>query len=204
MKALFSTGIGVPLARALHEHRAWLVPLAIVLIVNVVVLIAVVMPLSSSVAANEQRELATQQNLAAAEQDLKNAEALRDGKAQATTDLEAFYKEVLPQDVSAARRLTHIRLAQMAKEHDVLYEQGSTSLQVVKDSSLSRLHVTMQLTGAYADVRSFLHALETSKDFVVIDNMNLSQGGEQGRASALSLSLVVSTYYPGVASADAR
>lgn len=204
MKALFSTGLGVPLGRALHEHRAWLVPLAIVLIVNLVVLVAVVMPLSRGVAQNEQRELAARQGLVAAEQDLKNAEGLRDSKAQATTDLDVFYREVLPQNVSAARRLLHIRLAQMAKEHDVSYEQGSTSLQVMKESTLSRLHVSMQLTGAYADVRSFLHALETAKDFVVVDNMVLSQGGEQGRATNLSLNLQVSTYYPGVADADAR
>src|SRR5918992_1478561 len=109
MKSLFSVGIDVPLARALREHRAWLVPLAIVLVVNAGLLLAVVMPLSRAVAGSEQREQAARTALAAAEQDLKSAEALRDGKAQATTDLDVFYKEVLPADVSVARRLTHVK-----------------------------------------------------------------------------------------------
>lgn len=205
MKGLFSMDAGVPLARALREHRAWLVPLAIVLIVNAVVLLVVVMPLSRAAEGNAQREQAARAALAAAEQDVKLAEALRDGKVQATSDLDVFYQEVLPDDVSAARRLTHVKLAQLARGHDVLYERGSTSLEQLKGSALERLHVSMSLTGEYADVRTFLYELETAPDFVVIDNMLLSEGTDQER-SGLSLTLEVSTYYPAPAPAgtDAR
>jgi Tfp pilus assembly protein PilO len=203
MKSLFSVGVEVPLARALREHRAWLVPLAIVLIVNAGLLLAVVLPLSRAVAANEQREQAAGQALAAAERDVKLAEALRDGKAQATTDLDAFYRDVLPDDVSAARRLTHVKLAQMASTHDVLYERGSTTLEKLRESTLARLHVKMSLTGEYADIRAFLHELETANDFVVVDNMALTEGDED-KKGGLSLALEVSTYYRAQAGTDAR
>jgi len=194
MKALFSLGSEVPLARAMHEHRAWLVPLAIVLVINAVLLVAVVLPLSRSVAGNEQRAVAAQTALAAAERDLKAAEAQRDGKAQATTDLDVFYREVLPKDVSDARRLTHVKLAQMASTHDVVYERGSTSAERIKESTLERLHVSMSLAGAYEDIRAFLHALETASDFVVIDNIVLTDDAVD--SGSLSLTLEVSTYYP--------
>jgi Tfp pilus assembly protein PilO len=203
MKALFGAGIGVPWARAMREHRAWLLPLGMVLLVNAGVLLAVVLPLSRAVAGNEQREQAALAASAAAQRDVKVAESLRDGKAQATTDLDVFYREVLPADVSAARRLTHIKLAQMAKNHDVLYERGSTSLERLRESTLERLHVSMSLTGEYTDIRAFLHELETAGDFVVIDNMVLSQGEEQGRGG-LSLTLEVSTYYRAQAGSNAR
>ncbi len=203
MKELFGTGGGIPLARALREHRAWLVPLGIVLIVNAGVLLAVVLPLSRAVASNEQREQVARQALIGADRDVKNAEALRDGKAQATTDLDLFYRDVLPADVSSARRLTHVKLANMAMGHDVVYERGSTSLQPLRDSALERLHVTMSLTGSYADIRAFLHELETAGDFVVIDNMVLTQGDDE-KSSDLSLALEVSTYYRAQAGTNER
>jgi Tfp pilus assembly protein PilO len=198
-----NTFLGVPLARAVREHRTWLVPLAIVLIVNAGLLIALVMPMSRAVAGSEQREQAVRTALTAAEQELKTAEALRDGKAQATTDLDVFYRDVLPDDVSAARRLTHVKLAQMASAHDVLYERGSTALERLKESTLERLHVSMALTGEYADIRAFLHELETAADFVVIDNILLTQGADEDRRG-LSLTLEVSTYFPAPAVSDAR
>lgn len=200
MKALFSTGADVPMARAVHEHRAWLIPLGIVLAANAVLAIAVVMPLARAAAGNEQRALVAQAALSAADKDLKAAEALRDGKAQATTDLDVFYRDVLPGNVAAARRLTHVKLAQMAGAHDVVYQRGATSAERIKESTLERLHVTMSLEGDYADVRAFLHELETAPDFVVIDNIVLTEGGEN--ESGLSLTLEVSTYYP--VGSDAR
>lgn len=194
MKALFSMGADVPLARAVREHRAWLLPLAIVLIVNAVLLVAVVLPLSRAVAANGQRAQTANGALAAAEKDVKAAEAQRDGKAQATTDLDVFYSEVLPKGAAEGRRLTHVKLAQMASAHDVLYSRGSTSAERIKESTLERLHVSMSLEGEYAAIRAFLHALETAPDFVVIDNMLLTEGA--GDNGGLELTLDVSTYYP--------
>lgn len=200
MKALFSMGETVPLGRAAREHRAWLVPLAAVLAINAGVLLAVVLPLSRAVAANERREQAAQTSLAAGQRDLQTSQALRDGKVQASSDLETFYRQILPGDVAAARRLTHVKLAQLAASHDVLYERGTTVAERLKDSTLARLHVSMSLTGDYADIRAFLHDLETAADFVVIDNMVLAEGAKEG--DGLSLTLEVSTYYP--AAADAR
>ena len=55
------------------------------------------------------------------------------------------------------------------------------------------LQVSMLLSGAYRDIRRFIHALETAPEFVVIEEIVLSQGDETEAGEVLSL--VLSTYY---------
>lgn len=184
----------VSLARVVHEHRRWLLPLALVLLANVGVFVAVVLPLSRAASTSEQRAAAARQSLAAAERELKAAEATRDSQSTATRELETFYHEVLPKDFRSAARLTHVRLAQLAEKHGVRYERMSASPERERDSSLEHLVVAMDLSGPYESIRAFLHELETAPEFVVIDNMVLSDPGESVE-SGLTLSLQLSTYY---------
>jgi Tfp pilus assembly protein PilO len=194
MKATLGGGAEVPLGRVVAEHRAWLIPLALVFLVTVGVLVAGVLPLSRAVASSERRAQAARQTLAAAEQEFKAAENLRGSQTLASRDLETFYGEVLPKDFGAARRITHIKLAQLAQTHGVRYERMSASPETARDSSLERLKVTMTLAGDYDDFRSFLYDLETSPDFLVIDNIVLTEDEDQ-RGAVLSFILDVSTYY---------
>jgi Tfp pilus assembly protein PilO len=53
------------------------------------------------------------------------------------------------------------------------------------------------LSGTYADMRAFIHQLETAPEFVVIDNVELTEGAEGG---VLGLTLELSTYYRNAAS----
>ena len=192
MKPSFGGG-GVPLSRVLREHRSAMLPLTAVLVINLIVLAVVVLPLAQRAASNETRAAAAQRAEAAAEREFKQAEAFREGKSKATSDLEAFYKQVLPSDATAARRITHLKPQQRAREHRVLYERGATEEETIDDSSLERQTVTMTLSGSWDDIRAFIYALETSPDFVVIDNVVI-QEGTSGNAS-LSLDLDLTTYY---------
>ena len=193
MKPLFGAGAAVSLGRVIREHRAALVPLAIVLAINVAVLGLVVWPLSQRVSGNQSRASATERTQATAASEFKQAESIRDGKARASTDLETFYKDVLPADVAAARRMTHLRFQQKAREHGVQFQRGATSEEQIRDSSLDRLTVSMTLSGDYDDIRALIYDLETSPDFFVIDNMALTEGGDPN--APLSLALEVSTYF---------
>jgi hypothetical protein len=49
------------------------------------------------------------------------------------------------------------------------------------------------LTGEYRNIRRFIHNLETAPEFLVIENVALSQGSERERG--LSVVVKVSTYY---------
>jgi hypothetical protein len=193
VKALFTVGSEVPFSRVVADHRRVLVPLGAVLVINLVVLIAVVLPLRRSVESGDVRARTSAAALAAATADFKNAEATREGQGQATRDLQRFYKEVLPVDVSAARRLTNLKLGQMVRQHDVNFQRSASTPETVRESDLERLKISYTLSGDWEDIRMLIHDIETGPDFVVIDNVVLQEGIETNAPLALNLDL--STYY---------
>jgi hypothetical protein len=90
-------------ARVLHEKRALIWPLVVALLVNLLVYAVVVYPLSRKVAGGEQAAEASAAALAAARRDYAAARATVAGKGQADIELQKFYSEVLPPDVSSSR-----------------------------------------------------------------------------------------------------
>lgn len=193
MKALYSVTGQVPLARIIREYRAVLLPLGIVLAANLIALVAVVLPLSARVSSNEQRAEAAERQRAQAGADFQRAEALRQAQTQATVDLETFYAQVLPANVTAARRIMQLRLQQTAREHDLHYQGSGTTEEALRDSNLLRLTMSVRLAGEYDDIRAFIYELETSPDFVVIDDVALALG--TALDAPLAVSMQVSTYY---------
>lgn len=188
-----STTVPISWARVIREHRRSLVPLAIVLAINVVVLLAVVLPLGRRVAGNEQRAAQAARAQITAQAEYRAAEAVREGKAQATKDLDTFYRTVLPSNVAAARRILQSKVLALAKEHDVDYERGSADTEDVRAAGLERLVYSLTLTGEYNDIRAMIYDLETAPEFIVIDNIVLAEGRETN--APLSWSLELSTYY---------
>ena len=193
MKALFTFGGEVPAQRVIADHRRWLMPVGVVLAINVIVLIAIVMPLRASVQSGSSRAQASAVALKAAMDDLKDAEATRDGQAQASADLVRFYAEVLPADFATARRMTILKMAQLARSHDVDFRSGAATTETLDGSALERLHVSYALNGDWEDIRQMIYEIETGPDFIVIDNVQLAEGSQSD--APLSLSLELSTYY---------
>jgi Tfp pilus assembly protein PilO len=193
MKALFTHGTDVPWSRIIADHRRWLIPVGIVLAINLIVLSAVVMPMRRSAASGTSQAEQSAAALNAAIADLKDAEATRDGQSQASKDLERFYGEVLPQNIASARRLTQLKLAQMARSHEVTLQSGNAVPEQLRNSPLERLNVRFALAGDWEDIRQFIYDIETGPDFMVIDNVALAEG--ENANAPLSLSLEISTYY---------
>jgi hypothetical protein len=193
MKALFTFGAEVPAARVIADHRRWLMPVGVLLAINLVVLIAVVLPLRQSVESGSTRAQASAVALQAALADLKDAEATRDGQTQASADLVRFYAEVLPADFATARRMTILKMAQLARSHDVSFQSGQATTEALRESTLERLRVNYSLSGDWEDIRQLIYEIETGADFIVIDNVQLAEGSQSD--APLSLSLELSTYY---------
>jgi Tfp pilus assembly protein PilO len=178
--------------RVAAEHRRLLVPLGLALIVNVALYGVGVYPLSQRVANVAQRDQAAVQELNAARREHAQASGALTGKARASAELATFYSDVLPQSLAGARRLTFLRLAQLARESNLGYERASRTPTVLRGSTLTQLKIDMMLTGTYADFRTFIYQLETAPEFVVIDNVDLAEGGDTG---SLNITLALSTYY---------
>jgi Tfp pilus assembly protein PilO len=101
---------------------------------------------------------------------------------------------VLPRDLTSARRLTHLRLAQLARQSNLFYGHVSTKEEQQKrDTTLTRMTIEMKLAGSYADMRTFIHEVESSPDFVVVDDLALNEGTEE--QGTLEVTLRMSTYY---------
>jgi Tfp pilus assembly protein PilO len=179
--------------RIAGERRRTLVPLAVAFVLNVLAYAFLVYPLSERVANVEQRNAMAEQALAAAKQDYGQASGTLTGKARAGTELETFYRSVLPADLAGARRLTHLRLAQLARQSNLRYAHASAEPIEAKGSTLTRLQIKLELAGTYGDMRSFIHALETAPEFVVIDNVALAEDTES--ENRLTVNLELSTYY---------
>jgi Tfp pilus assembly protein PilO len=193
MNALFTVGALVPFSRVLSDHRRWWLPLGVVIAINLGVLGLVVFPLASSVESVSKRADAAALALRQARADFADAEATRDGQAQGTKDLDRFYRQVLPADAASARRITHLRLSQKAREHNLNFERSASQPESIRDSELERLRVSYALSGDYDDVRQLIYDIETGPEFVVIDNILLSEGADNNAPLAFTLDL--STYY---------
>jgi hypothetical protein len=199
VRSLFGITEAVPLSRVARDYRGWILPLVLLLVVNAGVLGLVVWPLSTTADLSERRAAAAAATLQAAQADLRAAEQARDGSAQAATDLQRFYGEVLPGDVAAARRITHLKLSQLARDHDVTFQRSSASPEEIRGSSLERLRVSYALVGDYNDIRALIYGIETASDFLVLDNVFLAEGNDE--AAPLTLTLELSTYYRAAANA---
>ena len=181
------------LSRVLHERRRVLVPLFVVALINVAVYALVVYPMSLKVAASERQAAAARDRLVAAERDDATARRSLSEAQQADGDLLRFYGQTLPQNVTAARRMSYARLAELADEHGLAIARRSYDRDTSYKGRLERLQIFMALTGEYQDIRSFIHDLESGDQFLVIETMALTEG--QAPGEPLSVTVQLATYY---------
>jgi Tfp pilus assembly protein PilO len=178
--------------RVIQEHRRAVVLMAAAFVVNVLLYLVVVRPLDQSVANIEQRTLSAEQAKAAAQAEFTLANGTLTGKDRARQELNTFYSKVLAQDLSGARRLTYGRVQRLAQEYRLEYQGSRYEPLEERGSTLTKLKVSVELTGPYNSMRSFIHAIETAPQFVVIENISLAEGSGEG---SLRLALDLSTYY---------
>ena len=180
--------------RVLREHRRLVLPLGIALVINVIIYAFLVYPLSQRVANIAERDAAAERTLLAARKEHAGATGTLTGKDRAKEELARFYKEVLPQDLPAARRLTLTRVPDIARRHNVdFFSTTVATPSKARESTLWRYTSNVELAGRYRDIRSFIHELETAPEFVVIDDVSLSSDDDEG--GFLQLTLQLSTYY---------
>jgi Tfp pilus assembly protein PilO len=181
------------LRRILVERRSAIVPLLAALVINVLAYFLVVYPLGVKSATAKERADSAAISLRAAEQDLAAARARVTGKARAEQDLGVFYQKVLPVDMSAARRLTFTSIPTLARQANVRYEGRQFQDETAKaGEGLGHLKIRMALEGEYENLRRFIYELETAPEFVIIDDVTLTQGEAN---KPLTLTLELSVYY---------
>ena len=179
--------------RVVTENRGLLVTLSVALAANVLAYLLVVRPLELKSSGAADRAAAAALSLGGAEGDVAQADALVKSKARADEELDSFYKNVLPSDMTAARRMTYAGLPALARKAGVQYEARTTRVERVDhDGDLERMIIRMVLQGDYASLRQFIYALEVAPEFVILDSVTLV---EEPGDTPLRLTIDVSTYY---------
>ena len=180
--------------RIVTEKRPLILPLAIVLIANAVVYALVVYPLSQKVALGEQSATAANHALLTARREHANARATVTGKGQADAELKKFYSDVLPPDLSGARRITYLPLEHLAEDCNLRLLSQALSPDERSENGLAKLTTTARLTGEYQDIRKFLYRLETRPEFIVVENVDLSQNDSE-LSRGITVTVQVATYF---------
>jgi hypothetical protein len=179
--------------RVFREKRAVLIALLVLAAGNAAFYGGVVFPLQQRVASADQRAATAAAALAAAEREHRMVAETLEGKERAQQELQRFYGEVLPADQSAARRITYLRLAELAQNANLAFDRRTFAVEEERDSALQRLEITMMLAGSYGDIRRFIHELERGEEFIVISGIELVQ--RQRDDAMLELTLRLRTFY---------
>jgi Tfp pilus assembly protein PilO len=181
------------LQRAAREHRALVTLIGALVVVNLGLYAAAIYPLSRQVASVSERTQAADTELAGAQLARTQAAAALTGTSQASSDLERFYRDVLPPDLTAARRIVYLRLEQIARQAGLQAQSSNTELVTEREQVLTRLRIQMALTGNYRAVRDFIHRLERASEFLVIQGVALQESDDE--SAPLALQLQLATYY---------
>ena len=180
--------------RVLAEKRRLILPIVVVLVVNIALFAIVLYPLSKKVVGSEDQARAASAALTSAKRDYDAARATVKGKGQADQELQKFYTDVLPPDLSAARRATFLRIEQLAQKSNLRLERETTSdPKPLRDSQLVKFTYRASLSGEYRNIRRFIHELETAPEFLVLENVELTQSEIENRG--LNVSVDIATYY---------
>jgi len=181
------------LRRVVDEHRSLVLTLVVALVCNIAGYALVVRPRGIKSAGAAERAAAAARAVRAAELELATARGLVEGKSRADEELNAFYQKVLPADLSAARRMTYASLPALARKTNVRYEQRSSSVEKSDEKArLGRLTIRMVLQCDYESFRDFIFQLESAPEFVIIDDVTLTEGTAN---QPLALTINLSTYF---------
>lgn len=192
----------LPTARIFADRRLLISVLGVLALANVVALAVVLGPLRGRVHSLSQRATVASLTASTAARELGEARQTASGSVKAVGDLQRFYTDILPVNQPAARQMTFVRVAQLAREHGLEYDQrtfAQETPQRTDEGVLTRATLTMSVFGSYRNLRQFLYALETGDDFIVIREVGVVRGDEPN--APLEATLTLSTYFKG---ADGR
>jgi len=183
----------VSASRLFADRRLLVVTLAVLAAANLLVLALVLGPLGARVQTLTQRATVASLGATTAARDLETARLTASGTQRASTDLDRFYREILPANQPAARQVTFLRMAQVAREARLTYDRRAFAQEAVEKGVLTRATLTTSVFGDYRKLRDFLYRVETGPEFVVIRQVSVGQSDDP--AEPLEATLVLATYY---------
>jgi len=114
--------------------------------------------------------------------------ARKDVLAQNRKDIETLYRDHLKEradDLFPTQR----EIEKLAREAGLRPKESSYAMAAIKGTELVRCDVTLPLDGSYTNLTAFLARIESTKRFILVDQMGLSRD-EGGARMNLKLSAI--------------
>jgi Tfp pilus assembly protein PilO len=109
-------------------------------------------------------------------------------------DTEAFYGQVLGS--SKARLVPLLReVNSTASELGLAAGSATYSPSELREAPLVRYQINMPLKGSYEQLVAFLGKIESSRHFLIVDQLSLREEGGEDAAGQAQLIMVLSTYF---------
>jgi Tfp pilus assembly protein PilO len=183
--------------RVYKERRRVMLPLVVLLAVDAAMLTLAVLPLAQSVSRLEADAQTAETNLLQARLLERQAKDALASRGRADQELSRFYVDILPGNPTAARKMISF-VERTAGETGLVFRRSNQPESAeLEDSQLARMSVKITLLGGYTSIRQFLHAIEIAPEFVVIEQVGLSEAADLRSAESgqLEVTLDVATYY---------
>jgi len=110
----------------------------------------------------------------------------------AQADLERLREEIL---ATKNRRMVPVQLEleRLAQQFQINTEQVTYENEILEEEDLERFGMVVPLEGGYQNLRSFIQAVESSDQFLVVERVNMVRSREGG--VLLQLNITLATYF---------
>lgn len=185
--------------RILVERRAVILPVVALVAINVVVLVAVVLPLRHSVATAQDDRNASYARLGNAKANRTLAEKEAASTKDASAGLQRFYADILSTNQAKATNAAQFWTSQTARALGLQYITIETTTTPVRESKLVRVTSRFTIRGEYASIRKFIYAVEAAEEFLIIDKIKLAERAamQQQNSNLLEFELFITSYFVG-------
>lgn len=115
---------------------------------------------------------------------LASLEKARDG-------IQHFASDVLS---TRQKRMIGVQLevTKLLKEFGIAFDRVQYENQTIENGALERFGIVVPLAGGYSNLRKFIQAVESSKNFLVIERVSLGTGKSGG---VVDLNITLATYF---------
>ena len=178
-----------------RERRRWILPLAVLLLLNLVLVFFWTLPLRARIEAVEARRARSQRELELQRRQLDQTRSDIRKLVRVSEDSEVFFLRTL---ATKPARMTDLlrELEGLAGDFNIPLESVvfAESEPQGGGRGLVRFSIKLPLVGDYNSLREFLARIENSSSFFIIDGIRLAEK-ERRSGTALSLAIELSTYF---------
>ena len=191
----------IDVRRIVSENRRVVWIIAAGLIINAAMYALVVYPLAQRVQSGEQQAGAATTERMTAGKTHAAARGTVTGKKEADAELQKLYRDVLPPDLSGARRVLYPHVPQLVQSANLtMVKYQWAEPESSRDSELTKLTMTIFLSGDYTNIRRFIHELETAPEFLVLESVVVTSDADGERK--LNIMAQVATYFRSTANGN--